>query len=108
MARDAKSSSWTLNSLVSRFLRYATISLPLKKIVSLAVLAWTAKTEDDEAMVESKTMITLEKVALVIDNGDTTFLSHQRNFIESLFTYESFCLRRKTVSKDPLMQAAVP
>jgi len=47
------------------------MSLPLKKRVSLEEFARTAKTEDDEAIVESKTVIAREKVDSVIDNGDT-------------------------------------
>lgn len=51
------------------------MSLPLKKKVSVETFARTAKPEEDEAIVESNTVITREKVDSVIDNGDTASIS---------------------------------
>jgi len=70
-----KSISWTLVSAVSSFLRYASMSFPLRNNVWLEELAWMAKVDDEEPIEESRTVTTLENTDSVIERGDTANIS---------------------------------
>jgi hypothetical protein len=69
----SKSISCTLTSVVSRLLRYAAISVPLRNIVESDVEGWTAKREVEAAREASRTVMTFMNEDSVIESGDTMF-----------------------------------
>ena len=71
-AATAVPSSCSLVSGVSSFLRYESMSVPNRKIVSLEEFAWMANTADEDAIDGSTTVTTFGNVNSVRESGDTT------------------------------------
>ena len=76
-APSARSISCNLVSSVSRLLRYAKTSFPVKNAVELDERACRAKNEDEDAIDGSTTVTTLEKFEAFKANGETVVLLEQ-------------------------------
>lgn len=68
---DSKSTTWICASFDSKRLRYETSSRPVMKRVASVVRARTARTVEDSSMVESRAIVTLEKLFSVRARGET-------------------------------------
>lgn len=87
----AKSSSMSFVDSVSSDLRCFKISTPERKKVDEDELAWTARKAEVDEIVESTTVVTLEKLSLFSANGDTVPEDWRYESKELSGTHKHFC-----------------